>query len=404
MRADRCRPRPLSSPAVRDLAGDPPGPFVHADPAVERSNPPSRRTVGELAGGDHGRTLGAGRSTRLRARVPCGCEGRPIVTEGGDPIAVGDVSCPGCGVGCPRGARFCRLCGASLPVPTGVEEGRLLTRRCPSCGIENHPGRELCGACGVDLDTGALPPRPRAETPWRTTASTATAPSASSRRPSRRTWLVASAAVAGTSVLVALAVLAMTADPELPEVPPARFVGSDYPDDRLGPVVLDSISTLTSRAPADGRDFDAANAADQDPASAWHADAASVPEGAAETIDLFLDRPAWIAQLVILNGDHLDGRAYESVGRIQRARITFDGGRSVIVTLLDQGRQAQVVELPEPVLTTSVRVEVLAALSGTTRADVAISDLELWGWLAVGDDTELARERAAVLPAAAARS
>jgi hypothetical protein len=70
----------------------------------------------------------------------------------------------------------------------------------------------------------------------------------------------------------------------------------------------------------------------------------------------------------------------------------------VLVRLLDQGRQPQLVELPTPVLTTAVRIEVLEEF-GSGDGDVSVSDLGVYGWLAGPEDRELAHQRAEVRPA-----
>jgi hypothetical protein len=58
------------------------------------------------------------------------------------------------------------------------------------------------------------------------------------------------------------------------------------------------------------------------------------------------------------------------------------------------------VELPEPALTTSVRIEVVDTVGGRGGAAAAISRIDLRGWPADEADGQLAEQRADVRPAA----
>ena len=135
---------------------------------------------------------------------------------------------------------------------------------------------------------------------------------------------------------------------------------------------------------------------DDDPTTAWNSDGSQLEDGVGETIDLFLAEPAWVQRLVIDNGFQRDADTYADNARIRRALLQLDGGEQVTIRLEDLGLQRQAIELPEPVLTTTVRLEVTEAFPGDTYADLAVSDLELHGWTAVGQDAEIAQDRAEV--------
>lgn len=335
------------------------------------------------------------------------------------------VHCPACGTVATPGARFCRACGTALD-PTASDaagrparrppdsettgeldranrttadisppsSGAAVLRTCPSCGGPNSASRELCGRCGADLDTGTVPPRADGRPPATHGAT-----------PARRRWV-------GPTLLLLIVLLAMVGGlaaaglgpfgDEQAAVPPVEFDPSAYTaePDRL---VAAEIATSTTSAPQGGTTFDPAQMVDDDAATAWHSDGsvdevAEGVEGVGERIELLLEEPAWVHQIVVRNGDQRDADAYAANGRVQRARVTFDGGVVLLVNLLDEGLAAQAVDLPEPVLTTGVSIEVLEAFGGDTDPDLAVSDLALHGWSATGEDVEVARDRAAARP------
>jgi hypothetical protein len=277
-----------------------------------------------------------------------------------------------------------------MPPPAS---GRGATLRCPSCGQVNARARELCRACGLDLDPSertSVPPRPDdhppvAARPW-------------SRL--RHWWLVPVAAL-----VVAGAVAASLAWAELGPFAPAEepLTPVAFPADRYpGPstvLELADIGTLTSAAPDGDRIFSPERMVDTDPGTAWRGEAPALPEGAEETIDVALARPAWVSDLVVANGDHRDAAAYEASGRVQRLELWVDGDLYVEALLLDLGRERQVVTLPEPLLTTAVRLVLVETLAGIEHAEAAIAGLELRGHVADAEDAALAEDRAQRRPA-----
>ena len=306
--------------------------------------------------------------------VRAGAAARSTAAEGGG--AVGDVRPP----------------SSHLPPASG----RSATRACTSCGAINARARELCRVCGLDLDPSdrtAVPPR----------ASTGAGGSAA-RGGRRRRVLAAVLAVSAAVVVAAITIgLAITelgpfAAEEAP-LPPVAFPADRYPEP---PEVLElsGVATLTSAPPEGDRVFSPDRMVDGDPTTAWRAQASSRPVDSDETVDVLLAAPAWVTALAISNGDHHDPAAYEASGRVQRAELRFDGDVLVGATLLDLGRQRQLVALDTPVLTTAVRLSLVAVLPGVSSPEPALSSIELRGHPADAADAALAQERAEQRPAA----
>jgi hypothetical protein len=323
--------------------------------------------------------------------------------------------CPGCDAEVAPPGRFCVHCGRDIAEPGAVSEevehrspqplavpsgrmpppasGRGATLRCPSCGQVNARSRELCRACGLDLD-----PTDRTSVAPRPGAHPATASP-------RWRWLRHGWAVLAVALLVAAGVTAALAWSELGPFAPteAPLEAVPFPADRYAgaavPLELADIGTLTSASPDGDRIFAPDRMVDTDPGTAWRGEATAVPEGAHETVDVSLARPAWVSELVVANGDHLDAAAYEASGRVQRLELWVDGDLYLEATLLDLGRQRQVVVLPEPLLTTAVRLVLVDTLEGIEHVEPAVAGLEFRGYPADAEDAALAEDRAARRPA-----
>jgi hypothetical protein len=263
-------------------------------------------------------------------------------------------------------------------------------RTCPACDASNGVDRELCGSCGVDLDSGAQLPHP-------VQRDVAPDPPVGREAPIEHArWVVP---VLGTVIAVALSVAGLTAAgygplASGPDVPSVAFSPAIY-DDEAGPLEVAAIATRTSAAGAPPSAM-----FDGEAETAWRSGGSLPPggDGPGETVDVGLAGPAWIDRLVLRNGDHADADAYDTSARLSRVRLRFDGGEMVLADLLDQGLEAQELVLPDPVLTTEVRIDVLEAFPGRTD-ELAVSELELRGWAASGGDVEAAERRAEVEPA-----
>jgi hypothetical protein len=357
-----------------------------------------------------------------------------VTTDHGDAEPAALPACPDCGTEATPGGRFCRACGAPLdptepgrgrPIATGgvpaagdtVEDSETTgeiprivragagdptaeigpaIRTCPNCGAPNSSRRELCGRCGADLDTGELAarPDPRPFTPL--------APSEEDDDGARR-WLAPVAAVLGVValVLIGLAVAGLGPFDRGPSVPEAVFEPQRYAEDAER-LPLSDIATVSSLPPQGGESFSPDRMVDDDTSTAWNSDGdGDGPEhGIGERIDVVLAEPAWLGRIVIANGDQRDPDTYAANARVKRAQLTLDGGVTFVINLLDEGLGEQAVEFRQPVLTTSLRIEVLEVFRGDTHPDLAISDLALEGWTADGEDREVAQRRADTRPAA----
>ena len=327
---------------------------------------------------------------------PTGSED-PAASEGpGETEGTGQTEHPGETEGPGALGRAAPGVGTTAPPPPA--SGRGASRRCSSCGAVNARARELCRACGLDLDPDdrtAVPPRAPLQVP-RTPRR---------RRALRRWWvpvvavLFAVPLVVGTVLLVA-GLGPFAAPPDDP-LDPVAFPAERYPV--LGEVLaLSDVATLTSAPPEGDRVFRAEGLVDGDPRTAWRSEVADLPAETAETIDLVLERPAWVTAIAISNGDHHDVEAYAEAGRIRTADLVFDGDVRVRARLQDVGRQRQLVNLDAPVLSTAVRVEIVEVVGGTAHPGAAVSSVEVRGHPATAQDAELAEERAARRPATGA--
>ncbi len=270
-------------------------------------------------------------------------------------------------------------------------------RGCPACGSFNPSEREVCRACGADVVTGDPLPWPDPD-PDVQVSQVVTEPNP------HRWWLPVAAILAAAGLLLlGLVVAGLGPFASTPTVPDAAFDADRYEGDTQD-LLLSDIATVSTVPPRDGRSFEAAQMVDDDPETAWRSDGFLEPgeaNGPLEIVDLFLAEPGWISEIVLRNGDQSDLGTYAEVARLRQVRAIADGGEVVLLNLLDDGRGRQIVELPDPVLSTMLRLEVMEVFPGTDGNGVAVSDVEVRGWTAIGDDPALAAERAEIQPATA---
>jgi len=237
--------------------------------------------------------------------------------------------------------------------------------------------------CGADLDTGLPVEGPTADVRlarrWR------------SRRRERLVGLALVGVLVLAATIVPLALLGLGPFAPSGRLEPALLLRAAYPGDPVALAVETVATTTTAVAP--DRDLSPLNLIDGDGVTAW----VGLPvdgEDAGEVIQIVLERPAWVTSIRFRNGDHLSDADYERSGRLQRGLLTVDGDRAYRIDLLDIGRTVQVVELPEPELTTRVTVLVERTFAGTGSRGVALSEISLSGWSADAADAALARQRA----------
>jgi len=264
-----------------------------------------------------------------------------------------------------------------------LEDATSSGRRCAVCGRSNDRRRELCAVCGADLETGLAVENP-APGGQRSTGS------AGDRR-ERIALVVLGVVVVVGAVIGPLMLLGLGPFAPTERLGPALLLRAAYPGDPVALPVATVATTTTATLP--DRSLSALNLIDGDGASAW----IGLPvdgDAAGEVIQLVLEEPAWIVRIQFRNGDHLSPAAYESSERLQRGLLSFDGGRDYRIDLLDIGQQTQVLELPEPELTTRITIRVDRTFAGTGPRGVAISEVTPIGWSADAADAALARQRA----------
>lgn len=280
--------------------------------------------------------------------------------------------------------------GATAVIVTGTAE----LRECPNCEAPNSSRRSICGRCGADLSTGERP------APRDVGAESAAEESGRLGREGPRTGrLVAMVVVVGV-LLGALigGLIALDTGPfgdtpggeELPEAPP--FDPARY-DEEPASLTITAIGATSTLEPLGDETYDAAQMVDRDLETAWNNAGSRNPNGIGEIVAVEFDGPVRVDELVLGNGVQSSDADFLGNARLRVARIRFDGGEVFEVTFLDQPG-LQVVELPDPVLTTGAMVDVLEAYDGDTYEDLAIAELRFRGWPAEGRDREVAESRA----------
>lgn len=245
---------------------------------------------------------------------------------------------------------------------------------CSRCGAPNSQHRVLCGRCGADLETGDVGVQPRPTTPARS-APPDTGPVEPVPSPSRRAWLVVIVlgALIGSTIGV---VMWLRADgggggPEDGATFDPALYGGEPEDLRV-----DRASASSELPPEGSISYGPAQAIDGDPTTAWNEGADGHGEG--EHLRLQFAEPVWVRRLVLRNGYQKDGRTYFDNSRVDRLLVRLDGV-SYVVDLHDQtGEQA--VSFPEPIRATTVTLEVVEAVPGSSYDDLAISEVRVQGW------------------------
>lgn len=178
--------------------------------------------------------------------------------------------------------------------------------------------------------------------------------------------------------------------------PTTELVAFDQDVYREQPVPLEAatVTATSSLPPAGDNHYEPTLVLDQDPTTAWNSDGSVRADGVGEVLTVQLAEPAWVTSIEFANGYQKDDVRFLANARIARASLVFDDGRRVNIVLLDK-TGFQRVALEEPMLSTSVRVEVVEVFTGDTYHDLAVSEVIVLGHVAVGDDRERAIEIAA---------
>jgi hypothetical protein len=84
--------------------------------------------------------------------------------------------------------------------------------------------------------------------------------------------------------------------------------------------------------------------------------------------------PSSISSISVFGGYGVDARRYESNNRPRAVRVTFSSGNSETLRLEDK-MKLQHFELPRPVLTDSVKIEIIAVYRSERHDSTAISEI-----------------------------
>lgn len=302
------------------------------------------------------------------------------------------MRCPSCEAEIEDGSRFCPHCGSHLGLgpdrsvpredtvrhagpdePARREEPVPELTSCPRCSAPNSPHRVLCGRCGADLQSGETGVAPRPTAHPSPEPGTDEQPPGPSR--SRRAWIVVVVLGALIGSAIGLVVWLRAGADGLGADPEATFDPARHADDPQELQVVEA--TASSHLDPEGPiSYEPSQAVDGDPTTAWNEGADGHGEG--EHLRLELGGEAWVRRIVLRNGYQKDDRAFFDNARADRVLVRFDDA-AYVVHLHDQlGEQA--ITLPEPVRTSAVTVEIVEAIPGQQYADLAVSELRLFGW------------------------
>lgn len=281
-------------------------------------------------------------------------------------------------------------------------------RRCPNCEAPNSIRRTLCGRCGADMETGEVATGggpitgPSQDTHGHTRDDLPLTATEHDHREDRMgTGRLAALIVAlgvllgamfGGAVALGVGPFSGNGDGAEEEAPAPEFDPGRYEGEPES-LTVTAIGTSTTSPPVGENSFDAAAMVDGELTTAWNNDGSQNPDGVAEIIAVEFGQPVWISEIVLANGAQQDDARFLGDARLRRARISFDGGQVFEATFLDRPA-LQAIQLPEPRLTTGVRIDVLETYPGDTYKDLAISELRFAGWPAEGADVQLGEDRA----------
>lgn len=277
------------------------------------------------------------------------------------------MTCPRCAQPLPATAEFnfCIACGydlrstpmarSALPLPPPIV--RLVA--CPHCGASNAASRTVCGRCRCGLD-------PRVPAPKAAPPPPPAPPIAPTEPESSRGFLFVTLAAGFVFGAVLLTLLA------------ARGVGILSPLAGSSPVeyarlAVAEIIASSMLPPAGGVTYAPTNLVDGDPTTAWNEGARGA---AGEWVEVTLPEAVSVARVLVWNG-YQKGRQFLENGRVHTLLIDA-GGRRFTVELLDVAN-SQAVDLPEPVLTSTIRLTIETIYEGDRYPDVALSELEVYG-------------------------
>lgn len=130
----------------------------------------------------------------------------------------------------------------------------------------------------------------------------------------------------------------------------------------------------SSLPPTEGVRYGAANLVDGRVETAWIEGERG--SGLGSWVQLDLPAPTPVRALKLWNGYWASGDLWQRHNRVKDLEVTFSDGSKAVFTLKD-AHAPEVLVLPAPVTTTSVKLKVRSVYSGTTFGDTPLSELVL---------------------------
>ena len=144
------------------------------------------------------------------------------------------------------------------------------------------------------------------------------------------------------------------------------------------PITVTASSTL---APSNGKNYDAKNLTDRDPATVWSEGEDGLGEGTTLTVDL--GKTTAISSIFIRAGHRGSEDLFKKNGMPIKMEITFNKGNEAVTTMTSEHVEDWV-SIDASIECSSFTIKILEAKAGSEYEDVCISDIEvyssdLWG-------------------------
>jgi hypothetical protein len=277
-------------------------------------------------------------------------------------------ACPRCATALDGAARFCTTCGAPRGRPAvgdqppvarvGVVEPPFV--HCAACEAPNAASRSRCARCGAGLS--AVSPGTAAETSAAVPAAAAGSPAAEG---GARVFTGA-AVLAAVAIVAALgALLWLRGSERLDPV-----VGVPGPE----PAPVSGATASTTPPATATATFEPANLLDGDHRTAWVAAAEDGQGEAGQWVELALAEPVAVSRIVVWNGYQAAER-FAEYGRVTQVRLELGAERLTADVLDLEGPQA--IDLPEPIETDRLRLELLEVVPGARFDSAALSRVDV---------------------------
>lgn len=281
------------------------------------------------------------------------------------------------------------------PVDEQPDEDRLWLRgedaadgivSCPACGASNAEARMLCAECGANLDTGEVPGQADVVRPGPVVDVVGDVQIDERAEGPRTAMIVATIVILGAIIGIGIGIWAVRAgqpdDDPSPEAPAGSLDGEP---DTLSVTRVGASSTLPGGAGIDPRLL-----VDGDVATSWSHDPGT-EESTEVDLAFGLDQQSWVTHVLVANGAQEDPATFAASERVRTLTVIVDDRAVAEVAIgdLDGFQQAQ---LPEPVLTDTVRFVIAEVYEGATSDEVSLSEIAFRGFTAADATIEQSGE------------